>query len=315
MANPTKLFGWVTPHVAQIIHDVPAFRENLFTMSDGDWHHFAMLLSLMGKRAEDPEMLSTFAVDFFRKKKKNLLKEISPNAPTNVLKLTSKFKGRFWAPATYRRVVTLAREANAAKVLAHKDSIGREHIFWLSRLPVPYRQTGVLNKMNSTHQVRELIFAIDVVKQVRGDMSDREIAISLADSKKLSVQRWTANHFRQIAFPAPPWAGSAEIKPLTSFKELKESALRFENCIRTYLVKVLRGTSYFYRYDENGKPVAIVEIVNLPVLGWAVNEALGRDNDELSGRHMSHVMQTFRQAGLKTAPPSIAPENWLSPWE
>ena len=69
---------------------------------------------------------------------------------------------------------------------------------------------------------------------------------------------------------------------------------------------ILKGGSFFYRYapiiDGAEKPVAIVELRRMPVIGWVVHEALARTTKRLPAATAPRSLRIF-------AAPASAPRR------
>ena len=313
--TPTHIFGWLTPYMRRIFERDPAWATRCFNMSRADWHYVALMMALMHERLDDEDALFWLADRLFSEKRTRLLAEINADVPRRAFNLLPKMSGRIWRPAVYRRLCEMMTQHNCAAWLSHTKRISRRHVMALWRLPDSYRHPAVISRATSKRwreTLHELCFAIDCVRRIRKDMTLAQILKSLETKKKLSPERWVVDHYRQLNFPEAPWAGTDYLRPLITFDDLQRSALEFKNCIRTYLKAVLRGTSYFYRYEKNGKGVAIAEITLLPGIGWTLNDVLGPDNDEVKPGVLREVEKLFSQGGLMVAPQSIEPEYWLN---
>lgn len=95
------------------------------------------------------------------------------------------------------------------------------------------------------------------------------------------------------------------MRPITDWAALKALALEFRNCVRTYHREVMDGRSYFYRYAEGGKPVAVVELERLPVAGWVIGEVLGPENDDVAPSVMLRLRAAFEAGRIAHVPEQV----------
>lgn len=120
-----------------------------------------------------------------------------------------------------------------------------------------------------------------------------------------ALTAWTRGHYREAPFPPAPWAGTEDVRPITDWAALKALALEFRNCVRTYHREVMDGRSYFYRYAEGGKPVAVVELERLPVAGWVIGEVLGPENEDVAPSVMLRLRAAFEAGSIAHVPEQV----------
>ncbi|MCX7633669.1 MAG: PcfJ domain-containing protein [Turneriella sp.] len=80
-------------------------------------------------------------------------------------------------------------------------------------------------------------------------------------------------------FPAPPFAGTAQLRPVTSGNELVAEGKYMHNCVAGYTESVLRGKHYFYHFT--GPEEATVLLRREEKELWVVTEHLGLRNSRL----------------------------------
>lgn len=304
-------FGWLTPHLARLCELNPYFRDKLFAFTRGETHYLAMSLAFMGDLADDREALAWFAEAWPEMKRIRLLERVLDNAPSGIASLPPRLAGRLWRPATYRRLAEMMRDNGARKTLRHMTVIDRRHVFYLSRLPEAFRKEQVLRRIKRKGDIHDIVFAIEIVRRVRPDLTDRQIFETLARSKDSNIRSWVMRHYQNLSFPPAPWAGTEVLRPLTSYDDLADAAREFKNCIRTYLLAILRGDAFFYSYKPGGRPAAVVEVKKTPGLGWVVHEALGPDNERIGGVDRGKIIGAFAEAGITPAPQAVNPSVWF----
>jgi hypothetical protein len=308
----TYPFGWLTSFVTEDIRQKPEKLSLYMGLTRQDWHYAGLVLAVV-EFHEDREALHEYLQDdLFTQKRLRILTSVGASHPRRMLKLLPKLRGDLWRPATYRRLMELCADEETYEFFKHRKSIQRKHVFWLMRLPDGFRHVAIIDRLQKGWKADEISFAISIVKHIRHDLSNEQILKSLSSYQGRSIQGWVMRHLRQLSFPECPWAGTNSIRPLRSFDELKRTALEFDNCIRTYLIKILRGNAYFYRYEKNGKGVAVVEVITLPAMGWVVNEALGPHNETLPHSVKREIAQAFSDGGITIPPMTIEPEYWLN---
>jgi hypothetical protein len=317
-------YGWLTPYLAIMAANNGDLAADLLTLPRKELHFVAMTLSLMGMGRNDADHLAAFARGLYTVSRRTLIEDacllgkIEP-AP-GLAKLPAQLSGRVWRPASYRRLAALMHEPSARNALRRLPRITRGRVIMLARLPDAYRTHAVMDMIKRRRDLAEVVFAIELVRRVRVDLDDARILASLEGGrvKKDGVHRWVMKHYERAPFPAAPTEGLIRdgvevLRPLTCYADLARAAREFDNCIRTYLWAVLKGDAYFYRYapEAGGKGAAIVELRRAPVVGWLVHEALGPNNNPISGLDRAAIIALFREAGVEPAPQAVSPNAWF----
>ena len=315
-------YGWLTPYMAGLAAHNEEIRARILSVPRAELHFIALCVSLMGAARGDADHFAAFARSYgviSRRTQIDAAAALGGVAVTPALaKVAPRLAGDVWRPATYLRLAALMNDPQARKTLAHLPRLTRGRVIVLARLPAGYRTRGVLNMIRRRRDVGEVMFAIELVRRIRTDLNDRQIIASLEKAESDYIRDWVLRHYERVPFPPAPTGalyidGLDALRPLASYEDLARAAREFDNCIRDYLWRVLRGDSYFYRYapEAGGKGVAIVELRRAPVIGWIAHEALGPKNAAISGAHRAAILAAFRRAGIGAAPQAANPSAWF----
>lgn len=315
-------YGWLTPYVAQLAARNPGVAARVLRLRRNELHFIALCVSLMGERRDDADHFAAFARDYDRLRRRIVLRNCAIGADHPVsprlADLAQKFAGSIWRPSAYRRIAALYEEPRARKTLAHLPSISRRQALVLARLPAEFRTQGILKRIRRPRDLPEVLFAIEIVRRVRTDLTDRQILASLERGRTEYLRGWVLRHYEQAPFPPPPTGalvvnGVDAIRPLACYDDLARAAREFDNCIRNSLWQVLKGDTYFYRYapEAGGKGVAIIELRRAPITGWIVHEALGPSNDTVTAPHRQAILAAFRNADIPAAPQAAHRDAWF----
>ena len=211
------------------------------------------------------------------------LREAIPHAfdtaPAGLERALGRLGETAWTACGYRRLTRLLDDPRAAKLLRHADTIDREAFARLDRLPEP---------MGRALQVAQLITddAAVAVNEAAAAIARR----SGDDEARSAAQRWAAVESEAALFdavredlypelPAPPFKGTATLRPLATKAAMRDAARRFNNCLAGRIVHAVAGFSAYYEWLYG--PGAIVEISRDAVFGWRLEEAKGPNNDVL----------------------------------
>lgn len=310
-------YGWLTPYIAAIAATNAAVAGRVLFLPRDELHFVAMTLALMGERRDDPAALGALAQGLGREKREVILARAAPGADPRLARLCARLGGKPWRPPTYAALAALHEEPHARKVLAHLPAITRRTVLTLARLPAPYRTRGVLKMAGKPDEIARILFAIEIVRRVRTDLTDRQIIASIERAKGWRMRDWVEAHYERLPFPPPPThrlpdgAGGC-LLPVDSGAALRRTGLDYDNCVRSnYLLRAWRGDCVFYRYERDGVRIAAVEIRRTPGLGWAIEEISGPGNAPVAGKDRTRIIDAFAAVGVPAAPQAKSRLRWL----
>ncbi len=316
-------YGWLTPHLATIASANAEFARRVLIIDRAEAHFIALMVALMGSEGATPARVAGFGRRLGQAPRDRILASAAPDAPRGLAALSKRFVGDIWRPATYRRLAALMGDPQAAKTLRHMNRISRRDVRTLSKLPQGYCAVAIVEVVARRAHLPTVLFAIDIVRRVRTDLSDRDILASLKSMDPKDVGAWIDRHYEAAAFPAPPVAGDIPVigggalRPLTTHREMVEAGQALNNCARTYAMPTLRGESYLYRYrvhrGHRDWPGAMAEVRRAPGAGWVAVSALGQSNEPLRPAARTALVAALRGAGFLIAPRLADPNApWLS---
>jgi hypothetical protein len=96
--------------------------------------------------------------------------------------------------------------------------------------------------------------------------------------------------------PAPPFAGTATLRPLATKAAMRDAARRYSNCLATRVNHAVGGFSAYYEWLWG--PGAIVEISRDAIFGWRLEEAKGPNNDLLDKEARAALMAELAALGV-----------------
>ncbi len=308
-------YGWLTRYLAVMAGANTAIAARLLSLPRDELHFIAMTLALM-RDVESRARVEDFARAIGRDRRETILRNFAPDFDPALARFCPKLAGKPWRAASYRRLAALAAEPHARKTMRHLKAISRRDVVLLSRLPPAYRKRGVLKMVRSRRAFRQLAFAIDIVRRVRTDLTDRQIIRSLEKADGAYIKDWVEAHYERLPFPAAPTGLLTDgrgvvLHPVACGAELRRAAIDYDNCARTYIERAATGASVFYRCEREARRVALAEIRLIPGFGWAIYELMGPRNCELDGDDRNAVIAVFAAAGIAATPQARSPFGWF----
>ncbi len=308
-------YGWLTPYIAAIAAVNAHVAARILSLPRDELHFIAMALALMGDARHDASAVAALARPIGAVRREAILAQFAPDADPRLARLVPRLAGRPWRAPTYARLAALYAEPHARKTLSHLPAITRRAVITLARLPAPYRTRGVLMMIDKPRDLSRVMFAIEIVRRVRTDLTDRQIIASLERTSCYSLRNWVEAHYERLPFPPPPvrqltdGAGGV-LLPVDTGAALRRTGAEFDNCVRDYLLRAWRGDSVFYRYERDGARIAVVEVRRTPGVGWAIGEISGPGNRAVDGKDRVRIIAAFAQAGVAAAPQAMS-RRWL----
>lgn len=308
-------YGWLTPYLATIAGANASIAARILSLPRDELHFIAMALAFMGDARDDRARVDAFSRALGRDKRETILRDVAPEFDPLLARFAGKLAGKPWRAATYRRLALLAAEPHARKTLGHLASPSRRDVLYLSRLPPAYRTRGVLNLIRKRSDFSRLVFAIEIVRRVRTDLTDRQILASLEKADGCRIKDWVEAHYERLPFPPTPTAEMTDgrggvLRPVVTGAALKRTGIDYDNCARGYVARAATGASVFYRCDRGARRIAVIEIRPVPGLGWAIEEISGPGNREVDGADLQAIVAAFAAAGISAAPQALSRFGW-----
>ncbi|MEO1137368.1 MAG: hypothetical protein AAFW68_12310 [Pseudomonadota bacterium] len=317
-ATPVRsgIYGWLTPYLAQIAEHNAGFAERILRLCRTELHFVALCITFMGERRDDADHLAAFASGIDRRTRKALFAEFAPEMDVRLVRFAGKLGGRPWRISSYQRLAVLFAEPHARKTLRHMPHITRWHLIALARLPAHYRKLGLIRKLKSRRELSCTLFAIHVVRRIRTDLNDRQIIASLEKADTRYVRQWVEAHYERLPFPQAPTGALTDgqgvvLRPVNTASDLIRTAREFDNCVDNYLWEAITARSYFYRFENNMRRIAVAELKPVPGAGWAINDILGPKNTPLSGVDRQKLLGLFYEQGILPAPQALSNFAWF----
>jgi hypothetical protein len=215
------------------------------------------------------------------------------------------------APDLYRRLLDLLEEREAAAVLHHAAPIDANLLAKLEALPVALRKPRILALTADAHAARTLAEAFDLALRINPRRPERDLALAWAravDAPRLyrtAIEALKAHRFG--AYPPPP-AMKRPYRQVTALAALEREALRFRNCVASYVYDI--GVDQMAVYVRDADPVAMIALKR-DLGGWRFAEALGPENAALAEPALRLVAADFAAAGVRLGQPMRAIEDRL----
>jgi hypothetical protein len=201
-----------------------------------------------------------------------------PAAPNGMARALGRLGEDAWISSEYIALLGLLGSPLAGKSLRHAKAIVPALVVALGALPEPLILAGVGQRFAiSLSQAELLAETWAVLEQSRGTEAARAEAVRWAGARSAAALFEAVSDSLKPEIPAPPFPGSARLVPLATKSAMREAAIRYRNCLRSYLNGATDGNSAFYEWV--GPPGVVVQLDRDPLFGWRLEQARLRDNE------------------------------------
>jgi hypothetical protein len=231
--------------------------------------------------------------------------------PRGLARALGRLGETLWAGPEYDALFVQLRAPDAAQVLQHADAIDIALLHKLALLPAALRKMRIVALLPHPYAADTLAEAFALARRINPRRSERDLAMAwgrAADAKRLfeaAIDALKADRFGQFA-PAP--AMGKPYRAITARAVLDVEALRFRNCIASYVVDI--GADVMAVYVREGEPAAMIALKR-DVGGWRLAEALAAENAPLPEQMLRAIAADFAAAGVRVGQPVRAIEDRL----
>lgn len=232
--------------------------------------------------------------------------------PAGAMNVLGKLGPAARDPIIYQGLMkVLAHSASAgAKLLRHAAEISDDLVLSLATLPAGMGSNAIFEVFRAGRLPGEALGYFSwTLARLEALSGPEMVARILSSSKPLVAMR---KAILEMAFPDPPWQGSALLEPLTSEAALHQAAEDFANCLTgaqmrsEAVLKVLSRRRYFYRWW--GEQPALLAFTPVAKIGWYLQEASGQSSVPLSQQTLDEIGREL-EASACLCP--ISADNWV----
>ena len=202
---------------------------------------------------------------------KRAIRLAASDAPPGLARALDRIGEAAWPADDYRRLIDRLAHAHAAKVLRHAAEITPAAVQSLSLLPEALLIAGRGGLGLTVDQARLLNEALAALQAGRGEDAARQAARRWAEASTADALFSLVREELVPEIPAPALAGTARLRPLSTKAEMRDAALRYQNCLRNEVRHAVDGVSVYFEWTE--APGAIVEVYRDRLYGWRLSEA------------------------------------------
>lgn len=176
-----------------------------------------------------------------------------------------------WPAEDYERLLYVLAQGAAAKQLRHAELLTPQRVRALAALPTPLLKARVGGFGLTQSQARLLSEVYGLVQARFGQEAAGEAVLRWTGARNAAGLFELAEESLSPGFPEPPFPETVRLRPLRTRTEIRETAARLRNCLRTRIAAVAEGDSAIYLWS--GPPEVVLEIRRDALFGWTLDQA------------------------------------------
>ena len=297
-----RLFGkhhWASKWVIGLCESDPQLLLHLIDQSP-DYVHFICLVRLaLLERSLSEENQLAYAELIRTQSRKKIIQKLYPSAPKAILSVLPKLQKTPLSQEYYRQLAWILADRTMCKYLHHAKHVRKldiDMLGMLKNIPREFQVKGIVNCIEDLGDYKHLLQVIKIAQMLNLAITRQEAETATRNMDSMyQIVEWLKKKIEMLPFPAVPWQGNEWIKPLRSKSEMQDVADRFQNCVMSYVARVIIGYSYFYVCE---RPPAVIEVKRDVVFGWTVDEMEGACSQKIPDVQKREIRQVFVDAGF-----------------
>ncbi|WGM39718.1 hypothetical protein [Caulobacter sp. NIBR1757] len=289
--DPTPLLRQLAGDFAHRIARVWPAPHGTFLIADAARRHLVCLV-LAGADGIPPELEMLLDGPLKRAIRRGL-----PGAPEGLERALGRTGEIAWPAGAYSVLLTALADPMQAKVLRHAEVITPVLVEGLAEVPVALLRASNGQLRPNAVQAALLTEAYDLIARRDGAKAANAAANRWGRSKTLQGMFERVGQDIIAELPAPPFPGTATLRPLASKAAMRDAARRYRNCLASNrLVWAAAGDHAFYEWL--GGPGVIVELNRDPLFGWRLNEARIHQNGTVPVADRPALIEALKAMGV-----------------
>ncbi len=304
----TEPFGWTQPYVVACCKCQGTDLDFFLQPTSATRHFTALAFRGWERRSKDLEAFAAFGVRLPWEKRDRLLAEAWGHSLGDPAPVLRRLAGGLWPRVAYDRLAKVMASPQRRAVLIRLECASAKDIAAIATARIDL-VAGAKGELVMRLGAAEAVHVADSLAAQRPDLGPAGSIAWLeatAAEHPYEFEERLIGILQKRRLPAPPWAGEAGIRPISSVGALCSASLEFRNCLKEpWQVRgALAGNRCFYRVSAPAP--AIVELSHDALLGaWHVNEVLGPRNRPVPGPDRAEILRRFAAAGFPYLPQPV----------
>jgi hypothetical protein len=287
-------FGWAADALVAMVDVKPKLLIHLFELDCARMHLIALALAHLNEFSPDRDMfLVSGSV-------RATIEQILGHYPTGLKRALCKLPSRVMPPESYRHLVELLANPEAAKLLHHARFIYRHTIETLHGLPAPLRKPFIVLAIERYGSAAGFSDGLRLLVS-RGAASSfkalvNELSSASQPGQLFAKLRGIVEALPLLANTFPP-IQVGDARRLDQAVTIRSLAKDWQNCLARYLKEIDAGTCAVYLWEDSSMPAACL-VQKYGRLGWFLEEVKGPRNVDIEPNQLSKIRSAFSDVGI-----------------
>ena len=221
---------------------------------------------------------------------RRLVTTLIPDAPNGLAEAFRKLGDTELDVSQLNQLVALL-SGDGAKVIRHAKELDIAALRILHALPEELRRPRIVSQLEGVGAANLLAAGAKLCLEKGAQLN--QLGARLERSRTVQAMfRMLVDEIGLQVLAPPPIPGTSWLVPINTAEKIRETALRFRNCLESRIGWMLKGFAAYY--EVRGAEPAVVEIVRHPQFGWRLGEALGHANKPMS-RELNQRVRAYLQ--------------------
>lgn len=315
-----KLFGkrhWAAPWALDLCNADPQFLTHLAEQPRGYVHFLCLVRLALLERGGDGGDARESALVLRAGNKRALLDELFPSCPADIIDLLPKLPKKPFHEEGYRALMGALEDESMRSHLLRGKSVTESTICFFSsieNIPARFRPAAmhfffVDYSVEPEFFSREYFLFLQVIRAIEVfnlKVTEQEFnAAAKKSGSAYQLQIWILEKVSKLPFPAPPWDGNDQIRPIRSPDEWEKAAAKFNFALRVpgfygaWASRIVAGYCHLYVCDHIPAVIIIRRSAyayeEWCVTGWAVIDIRGPKHKRIGLIQEYELRRVFHQ--------------------
>lgn len=296
LAELIEAYGWAAIFIDELCRRNTSLADFVLKAPAHTRHYIA--LAIVGSDRDNEDWPEKLAAVLASRQRRTVLTEAF-GQDLGSLRALTRLGDEVFAPGTYQALATVLASPSRRKAHGDVVRLNERAINRIAEAPenviAAYR-----GRLVASFGASGIAFLVNGIRRIRPDLTGPDVDSRLnALERPWRIERLMERLTRDLTVPAPPWEGTATIKPLTTVKAMRAAGLRLENCLNTFSMwnQALTGQRAFYIAEDT--ELVAVSLARHDLFGtWFVHSLAKRRNGKPRADVKTRIVAAFAEAGF-----------------
>jgi hypothetical protein len=290
-------FKWAIPKLLVMVQNQPEYLVDLVHLSRTRMHLVGLAL------AHVEGMPSSELADvLFRGSAEMILQTAVDQRPTGLKRAVSVMPNYMLKQESYRNLVTLLSDPDAARLIYHAFEIHDATIQAMSDIPAPLRDVAFSLHENADVHMGSFSKGLRCIAMRSGKLSFDDLVSELANACQPS-QFFAKLKSIVESLPLPDALPPSRVhcaERIDSGPQLRTLGKEWGNCLGSYIWNVDNGQCAIYFWRDTDLQAAC-HVTRCGRLGWFLEDTKGPENSDLGRQDLEMIHRAFESAEIPPA--------------